>query len=791
QPGVTTDLADEEDLGTGGVPSLGDTRSGEPSDRDDMTSGGPGGLDGASSFDALDSAETNDGLDDPGGDTSSDGLDASVGLNGLDVSDGSETGGGSDSIDGSDNQSGFSATDEAEGGASSSDMVDDSDGASGSDSTGNTDGSTPVICTGYSDCVGIGLVCDTLTEQCVECVYSTHCESGQVCIEQTCIVATPCSNDLDCKDLMLQCGPPDAPGAQGESRCVECTDDSICGDGETCQYNQCIGAAPDCANIFDCESPNKLCISGECLSCESDSECGPYDACIDGQCASPCHASAAEQDGYSYGALCSTWKYIDCETGTSIGCSFVALDLQNAQSGGAGAQNAQFAIVVSNVANAVANVTVTLPDSTLQTAAILPKSLKVFELPAAWSLSGTSVSTSAFEITSDVPVAAYQFNPYDNDAFSADASVLLPTTSNGVEYYIASKPSNDNFGAYFAVVATSPGETGVTVYSKCSTAGGGGLSPLSPNTTGAFTLTEGQVANVVTLGADQDLTGTRIVATQPIAVFSGHTATTTANKGYSDHIEQQMAPTGVWGAKHLVGRSEPRGTEPEYVRVIASQDGTSVALTPSVTSPNTKTLNAGDYWEFTTYTDVLVTTSQPVMVVQLLASSNEISKIGEACTTASECDSLYLCEQGATLSPECTPPSCTSDANCPAGHLCLELDPLSGEKSCYPIGDPALILVSPVSQWLPYYVFFMPSNYAEDYVTITTELGTEVVLDGVLIPASSFTAVPGTGYVVHRQMLTDGVHEVSGNGPLSSSVYGYDRDVSYGYPGGLGLASQP
>jgi hypothetical protein len=481
-------------------------------------------------------------------------------------------------------------------------------------------------------------------------------------------------------------------------------------------------------------------------------------------------------------------------TKTNAGCDFVAVDLQNAvdPAGEADAQNAQFAVIASNTSkDKSANVTVTMPDGATMTKVVAPQSLEKFELPPTWSLNGTNITNSAYRITSDQPITLYQFNPLSNEGvFSNDASVLLPTSSNGTEYYAVTKPSNDNFGGYFTVIATSEGETEVTFTPKGITAAGGGLPSVFTNTTHSVTLAKGQVLNVSTQGAGQDLTGTRITATKAVAVMSGHTATITSTKGYADHLEQQMAPVNTWATEYVIGRSKPRGAESDYVRVVASEDGTNVSLTPAVTTPSTTTLNAGEFWEFTTNTDVKVSADKPIMVAQLLASSNEISKIAEPCNTASECDVLYTCEPGPTLIiNECTPPTCATDANCPGGHVCVELDPLFGNKSCYPIGDPALILAVPIAQWQNEYVFLTPDSYAEDYVTIVTQTGIDVTLDGVTLPSNSFQTVTGTSYRAYRQLVNDGVHRISANGPISISVYGYDRDVSYGYPGGLGLSS--
>ena len=60
-------------------------------------------------------------------------------------------------------------------------------------------------------------------------------------------------------------------------------------------------------------------------------------------------------------------------------------------------------------------------------------------------------------------------------------------------------------------------------------------------------------------------------------------------------------------------------------------------------------------------------------------------------------------------------------------------------------------------------------------------------MDNTTIPNSQFVAIPGSNFVVFRKKVQDGVHTVNSDKPASIVVYGYDKDVSYGYPGGLGL----
>ena len=190
------------------------------------------------------------------------------------------------------------------------------------------------------------------------------------------------------------------------------------------------------------------------------------------------------------------------------------------------------------------------------------------------------------------------------------------------------------------------------------------------------------------------------------------------------------------------------------------------------------TLSPGAPVWFTSNQDFEVNAEGPILLVQYLASSYEIvwTPTFESCWDDSECPPGYECWAG------CEPPSCFSSASeCPPGHTCASYG------GCEPIGDPAMILSVPAEQYRKEYVFLTPNSYLEDYVSIIAPLGASVVLDNETIPSNRFSPVGSSGYAVHRRPVGDGAHVLTAAEPVGLIVYGYDDDVSYGYPGGLGL----
>ena len=101
------------------------------------------------------------------------------------------------------------------------------------------------------------------------------------------------------------------------------------------------------------------------------------------------------------------------------------------------------------------------------------------------------------------------------------------------------------------------------------------------------------------------------------------------------------------------------------------------------------------------------------------------------------------------------------------------------------MGDPALIMIPPTEQFLSEYLFLTPNKYANDYVTIVSPQTATVTLDGTPLSTLSFTNISGSAYKVARMSVTDGVHTISATAPVGVVVYGYDKDVSYGYTAGI------
>lgn len=629
---------------------------------------------------------------------------------------------------------------------------------------------TTIGCTGNEQCPVDHPYCDLGSGSCLECLTSADC-GGFPCWGGVCEGGDePCEPNTEFCDgaAIVRCGPDGLPISH-----VDCSPN-------VCWENQCaicVPGTPRCNNndaevcnargtgwdlVETCES---ICSEGECLLCHPG--LGKCEDLVAMRCVPDGSGWVVEQDCGEEGldcvrGMCINACAIDPKNQTNAGCDFWAVDMDNAyatdENGNVyDAQNAQFAVIVSNTSeDASAHVTVTYPDGREDEQDVAARSLARFLLPPDFGLDGSSLSDNAFRVRSTRPVTVYQFNPYANeDVFSNDASVLMPIPSLGTEYYIPNLPTT-SYRGYITVVGVEAG-TFVTVYPTTSVQSGSGVSTITGGSSGQFRLDVGQVLNLEAAFTGGDFAGSRVVGSKPIAVFAGHEAAVTGEVCCADHLEQQLLPVSRWGDRYIATHSERRNSEQDHWQIIASAPNTQVTLTPNVASiPST--LQAGEAVRFTSDQDFVVEASEPVLVVQYLASSFEIGGTSSTCSTTADCDSGFVC-----------------------------VPYVDGSKGCEPIGDPAMILAVPTVQYRREYIFLTPDSYYLDYINIVAPTGTSVVLDDETIPASSFTAIGASGWGVHRRQVSDNEHVLTSDQNIGLVVYGYDDDVSYGYPGGLGL----
>lgn len=451
---------------------------------------------------------------------------------------------------------------------------------------------------------------------------------------------------------------------------------------------------------------------------------------------------------------------------TTRGRDFYVAYLPNYHNGGDSAPDSLYLFIVADEqTNGTISYTNNLGQTQIQTFSITnPQQIYVhrvqyrqFEL-FGYNNNGTFVtpnenertSPRIFRITTDRDVAVYALN---QALTTSDATLVLPVTALGTEYYIMSYPSDGVLNSngtlnsqytpsQFVVVGVEDG-TDVTIY------------PTAPTTeTGIqvknIRLNRGQAmlfqAEFSRTNLNYDLTGTRVVATNKVAVFAGHQrallpVTMRGILSSRDHLYEQMIPRSVWGTTYIItplaepqGVGTPTQNATDLYRVVAAENNTQLTINGRLVA----TLQRGQFYQAPLQQPALLEASQPVMVALFKRSFSV----------------------GSTLQ----------------------------------LGDPFMMIIPPRRQYLSRYRFQScqvthPSGgntYFQQFITVVTTPNNvdSIRLDGVKLVAD-FKPVPNTCYVYANLPVTDGAHTIESHRLFGLYVYGYGYADSYGYVGGM------
>ncbi len=413
-----------------------------------------------------------------------------------------------------------------------------------------------------------------------------------------------------------------------------------------------------------------------------------------------------------------------------------------------------------------------------------PGKLGIIQFPHEKMVKGTGKHWNSYHIKTDLPVTVYQFSPFDNSfdnpfepngrsvdynilfpeygqSYSNDASLLMPSPSLGKDYIVSSyRGVASSSKSYATVVGLSDNDTVISIKPTVNISASDGVPAISAGNVGTVTLKKGQIAQIEVEGG-LDITGTRIFCDSEdddchtFAVFAGADCVNIPFEyRYCDHIEQQMFPVQTWGMKYLLVKTKPRGEEWDYVRILASEDGTTLTFSPSVpeqisvpsgwknftVNPVKTEIDAGEYSEFFFKGTLEVEADKPIMVAQYLTGSETLSQ------------------------------------TCQTDHT----------SAC--VGDPAMMLIPPHEQFRRDYRFLTPGSYESNFATIVMTTGEKPVLNGDEV--TGINEIEGTSFsyaIVDLGSEFKSHTLLCEDNPCGLFVYGWEQDVSYAYPGGLNL----
>ena len=599
------------------------------------------------------------------------------------------------------------------------------------------------------------LVCNAQgsAEQTLTCAPGERClEDSGTCAKEVCVpgafdACTPEGNQRYCNpqgtDYIEQPCPGGAPCADG-----------VCGQ-------------PECsAGVKRCLGLDQTQVCNEARAWVPGAFCPTGTECFDGECE----------------LLCELNKKVS----SYIGCEYWSVDLDNYDD----ALSQPHAIVITNP-NPTLSATVSFfagysdvqlrngPDGAPYDLTIPPKSFRIYSIPVGFDHSGTRMlQDKAIRVSSSIPVIAHQFNPLNNvDVYSNDGTLLIPTNTTGTEYWGMSWPHRGGrarIRGFLTIVNSTGAPNKVRVTPSAQVVAGEGIPLMEAGQMREFELAPGASLNLETSGIEfdealvsgcleatqgtppnmspcPDLTGTYIKSDQPITVFGGHQCGNVVfGVDRCDHIESVLFPVQSWGKDYVGTKFSPRAPstspEPDIWRVVAAEDNTLIRTDPPIEGINGFTLQAGQWRQFETTVDFRLGSNRPVMLSQYMVGSNWLGI-------------PRICNMGI-------------DAANPTG-----------------IGDPAMALAVPASQFRKDYFVLTPAAYEQDFLNLIAPANATITMDGQPVDESLFRAVGAGSYKVAVLPVTDGFHALTSSVAFGVVSYGYDCHVSYASAGGLNLTS--
>ncbi len=384
-------------------------------------------------------------------------------------------------------------------------------------------------------------------------------------------------------------------------------------------------------------------------------------------------------------------------------------------------------------------------------------------IDASTQLDGTGRSAS-FEITSDIPLTAYDILPFGGARSHFPSAELLFPTSVWDDNYVTVAPPVGTHNVpgplWMQIVGLEDG-TSVEVLGSAQIVAGGGLAGAQIGEPAAYSVDAGEYLQLQFAPQTGDGAGTVVKADKPVAVHAGNRfirlQPTPAPGGEAAH--QQLSAVSALGFEYVASPYETRRAdlEPEEVdyRVVGVVDGTQLSYAPAIPGAP-QTLAQGEVVDFATALPFEISSqgdTHPFALTQLMDTANL---------------------------PGGTRPGATAPGFAPA------------------LGDEEFVIVLPPGQFMNRYVFFTDPTYATTNLVFTrVDAGDgfqDVEVDCLGTITGWQPVGDGGAYEVATADLMradigvngceNGLHEASSDAPFGLVVWGLDSYSSYAYPAG-------
>lgn len=357
----------------------------------------------------------------------------------------------------------------------------------------------------------------------------------------------------------------------------------------------------------------------------------------------------------------------------------------------------------------------------------------------------TTISGKMIRITTSVPASVYADN---NSQYTSDATVIIPNAYLGTEYRALSM-KNEFAHSRVSIVAIENSTT-ISVTPKTV------LGSRAAGTTFTISLDAGQTYSLSGTSAGQDVSGTKISSSKPVAVFSsvdcfnGSTYFPRVSRNQSgacDVLFEQVPPIDAWGKNFITNGFADKNNGGMPVKILAKEANTQVSVNGTVVA----TLGDGEYYEYNYF--------------------ESASATGTATNSG-----LYISATKSVL-------------------VGVFMRGGSSYGSSNQTGDPAMAYLAPFEQNLNEYTVVSATGNTAQLLNIAIPKSalSSLRIDGVAPSQSSpnsfvdFT-VNGTVWSLGQIITTTGSHNLRADQAFSVMVYGANSANSYAYTGGQSLA---
>ncbi len=556
-------------------------------------------------------------------------------------------------------------------------------------------------------------------------------------------------------------------------------------------------ASAVCRN--SCSSDGTSVVS--CMTGQIVQTCASGQSCVQGQCVTPCGAAQLNK--------------------STIGCDYYAVDPDVIQEG----IGACFAVYIANTSTQPVSIGLEYGNLTYDATAVsaIPsgdgKAITYQPLPSGKlppgqiaivflsqttnpiggvsvtcpitpAIDGTDSSThgtsmgSAFHITTDQPVVAYDIFPYGGgNAAMTSATLLIPTSAWDTNYVAVNAfpqsviAMSANAMPSLDIVAMDDGTT-VTINPMVAIEPGSGVPGAQANTPQTYSLSKGQVLQFTQA---QELTGSPLQSNKPVGVWGAASCLNIdVNTCCCDSAHQQLPPVRALGTQYTGvryrNRQDPSGDAGVVIeeappwRLVGAVNGTQLTWLPSTPPGAPTALNLGTIATFNASGPFVVTSQDNGHPFYMSAHMTG-------------CETIFQ----------------SSDCR----------------------GDPEFVDVVPSAQWLSSYTFFTDPTYPETNLVVVRQKKNGSFSDVSLDCAGTLTGwqpidqadtfeYTRTDLVRHdfiqQGNCDNGRHQMTSAAPFGLTVWGwgsaetggaynlpqapgfYTQAVSYAYPAGASVA---